>query len=265
MIIDVAIPVGIRKTFAYSVPVELRGRIGLGMRVLAPFGKKLVTGYVVGFLSQEPLGGFKLRPIKQLLESEPVFTESLVQTALWVSDNYFAPPGEVFRAIFPAGTQVSGERNISLTPKAAMLLNGGLRPAGLKSQEEALLDILVRETSITVKEICRQSALRDAETWIESLVAAHLATVDVTVEAPRVKIKEQLGVRLLPVNSGFARNSFSGSTKVLFSAHHWGGACSIAGAVALLQRLLQHGQDARTEEIGGNCSLKNSPRTGRVG
>jgi primosomal protein N' (replication factor Y) (superfamily II helicase) len=54
MIIDVAIPVGIRKTFAYTVPVEFRDRIGLGMRVLAPIGKKLLTGYVVGFLSQEP-------------------------------------------------------------------------------------------------------------------------------------------------------------------------------------------------------------------
>jgi primosomal protein N' (replication factor Y) (superfamily II helicase) len=197
MIIDVAIPVGIRKTFAYSVPAEFRDRIGLGMRVLAPFGRKLVTGYVVGFLSQEPLGGFKLRPIRQLLESEPVLTESLVQTALWVSDHYFAPPGEVFRAIFPAGTQVSGERKITLTPKAAMLLNGGLRPAGLKPQEETLLDILVSETSLTVKDLCDRSALRGAETWIESLTAAHLVTVDVMVEAPRVKIKEQLGVRLL--------------------------------------------------------------------
>ncbi len=197
MIIDVAIPVGIRKTFAYSVPAELRDRIGLGMRVLAPFGSKLVTGYVVGFLTQAPPGGFKLRPIQRLLDSDPVLADSLVETALWVADNYFAPPGEVFRAIFPAGTQVSGERRISLTPKAAMLLHGGLRPAGLKPQEDTLLDILARDNSITVKELCVRSAVRGAEAWIESLTAAGWVAVDITVEPAKVKIKEQLGIRLL--------------------------------------------------------------------
>mgnify|MGYP000621712018 CR=1 FL=1 len=39
--VDVAIPVGVRKTFAYSVPLELRDRIAAGMRVLVPFGRKL--------------------------------------------------------------------------------------------------------------------------------------------------------------------------------------------------------------------------------
>jgi len=34
--------------FAYSVPPEFRNRIAEGMRVLVPFGRKLLTGYVVG-------------------------------------------------------------------------------------------------------------------------------------------------------------------------------------------------------------------------
>ena len=51
-LIDVAVPVGVRKTFAYSVPPEFRERITVGMRVLVPFGRKLVTGYVVGILDR---------------------------------------------------------------------------------------------------------------------------------------------------------------------------------------------------------------------
>jgi primosomal protein N' (replication factor Y) (superfamily II helicase) len=199
--IEVAIPVGIRKTFAYSVPAEFKGRIGLGMRVLAPFGTKLVTGYVVGVLNQAPPGSFKVRAIRQLFESDPVISESLVETALWVSENYFAPPGEVFRAIFPAGTQVSGERKISLTPKAAMLLHGGLRPAGLKPQEDLLLDILAREDSMTARDLCAKCGIRGAEAWIESLTTAGLIAVDIAVEQPKVKAKEQLGIRILPDKS----------------------------------------------------------------
>jgi primosomal protein N' (replication factor Y) (superfamily II helicase) len=197
MFIDVAIPAGIRKTFAYSVPPELRDNIALGMRVLAPFGRKLVTGYIVGILDREQLGEFKVRPIRQLFDSDPVISAPLVATALWVANYYFAPPGEVFRAIFPAGTQVSAERKISLSPRAATLLGGGLRPAGLQPQEEAILDILFHENSMTAKELCARPGLRSAESWIESLAAAHLIDVDIAVDSPRVKTKEQLGIRIL--------------------------------------------------------------------
>ncbi len=217
MFIDVAIPVGIRKTFAYSVPPELRGRVSLGMRALAPFGRKLVTGYVVGFLDKTPPGEFKVRPIRQLLESEPAIPASLVETALWVAHHYFAPPGEVFRAVFPAGTQVSGERKISLAGRAAMLLHGGLKPAGLKPQEETLLDILAHERCLTVKELCDRSALKGAEAWIESLAAARWVEVEVEVERPRVRTKEQLGIRLLPADAESV-GGLAPSQKRLFSA-----------------------------------------------
>jgi primosomal protein N' (replication factor Y) (superfamily II helicase) len=239
MFIDVAIPVGIRKTFAYSVPSELQDRVALGMRVLAPFGKKLLTGYVVGFLDKAQLGEFKLRPIRQLLESEPVIPASLVETALWAAHYYFAPPGEVFRAIFPAGTQVSGERRVSITAKAATLLHGGLRPAGLKPQEEDLLDILVRETSMTVKDLCDRSGLRGAEAWIESLAAAHWVEVEIEVEQPRVKTKEQLGIRLLPADPQ-SIGSLTPAQKKLYSA-----LTSVAAPVSL-QELLRSCQSTHS-------------------
>ncbi len=141
--VDVAVPVGVRKTFAYSVPPEFRDRITIGMRVLVPFGRKLVTGYVVGILEEAQLGDFKLRAVRELLDPEAVASPSLVETALWVARYYFAPPGEVFRALFPTGTQVAGERTVALTIRAATLLGGGFRPQGLRPQEDVLLDILV--------------------------------------------------------------------------------------------------------------------------
>jgi len=157
--VDVAIPVGVRKTFAYSVPPEFRERIAAGMRVLVPFGRKLVTGYVTGILNQGQIGDFKLRAVRELLEPESTVPASLAETALWIARYYFAPPGEVFRALFPAGTQVSGERRVSLTPRAATLLSGGLRPPGLKPQEDALLEGRVgRKFSIGFEDIAGRLA-----------------------------------------------------------------------------------------------------------
>jgi primosomal protein N' (replication factor Y) len=195
--VDVAIPVGVRKTFAYSVPPAFRAKIAPGMRILVPFGRKLVTGYVIGSLTQEQIGDFKLKAVHDLLEPKPAITPALVETALWVSHYYFAPPGEVFRALFPAGSQISGERTVSLTSKTATLLQGGLRPIGLQPQEAALLNILAEENALSVKELVKRSGVRGAEAWIESLAAAHWIQLKTYLEAPKVKIKEQLSIRSL--------------------------------------------------------------------
>ena len=195
--VDVAVPVGVRKTFTYSVPPRFRDRIVEGMRVLVPFGKKLMTGYVVGFPLRSQIGKIKLRAVQDLLEQEPSISSALMETALWVAQYYFAPPGEVFRALFPAGTQISGERKASLTPKAATLLNGGLRPPGLTPQQDTLLDILTQGKSLPIKELAKKSALRDAESWIESLFTAQWIQIETSVVQPRVKDKKQLAVRLL--------------------------------------------------------------------
>jgi primosomal protein N' (replication factor Y) len=143
------------------------------------------------------VSGLKLRPVQSLLDSESAIPSSLVETAQWVAQYYFAPPGEVFRALFPSGTQISGERKASLTTKAATLIKGGLRPSGLQPQEEALLDILARDTSLTVRELSKRSGLRNAGAWIDSLARGRWIQFETSLEPPRVKAKEQLGIRML--------------------------------------------------------------------
>jgi primosomal protein N' (replication factor Y) len=195
--VDVAVPVGVRKTFLYSVPPQFRDKIAVGMRVLVPLGRKLVTGYIVGTPDSSQSGSFKVRAVQELLEPEPAIPPSLVETALWIASYYFAPPGEVFKALFPAGTQVSAARHVSLSPRAATLIHGGLRPVGLRPQEYRLLEALAQKKSMSVKELARCTALRNPDRWIESLAAACWIQVESSLERPKVKIKEQLSARIL--------------------------------------------------------------------
>jgi primosomal protein N' (replication factor Y) (superfamily II helicase) len=221
-IVDIAVPVGLRRTFAYSVPPEFRAQISEGMRVLVPFGRKVLTGYVVGFPDPSSLGKIKLRPVREPLESEPAIPAALVETALWVARYYFAPPGDVFRALFPAGTQVSGERQVSLTDKAATLLQGGLRPVGLRPQESAILDALSREQSLSIRELAAQCGLTGAEGWIESLAADQWVQLETVLEKPRVGIKEQLGIRVVNSSPELAAG-LPAAQKRLYAALHPGG------------------------------------------
>ncbi|MDR1728267.1 MAG: primosomal protein N' [Acidobacteriota bacterium] len=199
--VDVAVPVGLRKTFAYAVPPAMRGRVAPGMRVLVPFGRKPLTGYVVGFPGRDAVAGFRLKAVEDLLDQTPAITPELVRTALWVAEYYFAPPGEVFRALFPAGSETSGGRMTSLTPKASTLLLGGLRPSGLRRQEDALLDVLAAEGPLPVPELVKKAGVRGGESWLEPLEAAGWIRLETYRDSPKVKAKERLGIRRLGVGA----------------------------------------------------------------
>jgi primosomal protein N' (replication factor Y) (superfamily II helicase) len=55
--VAVAVPVG--GTFHYLAPPPLDSRLALGHRVLVPFGRRQVTGYVVGFPETAEVSGLK--------------------------------------------------------------------------------------------------------------------------------------------------------------------------------------------------------------
>ncbi len=198
---DVAVAVAIRKSFAYAVPEPLRGRAAVGMRVLVPFGRKLLTGFIIGLSDQPPGGEFRLRPIRELLDAAPVIPPSLVETALWIAERYFSPPGEVLKALFPAGTQVSGVRRVRIRPRIAQLLAGGLRPPGLRPAEIEVLETLAAAGSLTEAEVAARSEVADAARCIDALARASLVDVEVEVARPRVDTKEQLAIAALPATA----------------------------------------------------------------
>ena len=46
---EVALPVPIDQTFTYSVQEKMKDSAQVGIRVLVPFGKRKLTGYIVDF------------------------------------------------------------------------------------------------------------------------------------------------------------------------------------------------------------------------
>jgi primosomal protein N' (replication factor Y) len=90
-------------SFTYAVPEALGDAIREGARVLVPFGKRTVTGYVLGLsdTSSHP----SPRPIEALAEEPSLLLEHQVELARWISDYYAAPLAETVRAMIPPGVR----------------------------------------------------------------------------------------------------------------------------------------------------------------
>lgn len=98
MLVDVALPVPLARTFTYEVE---RGEARVGARVLVPFGRRRLIGWVVGH-AEQVLEGVRVRPVSAVLDPEPAIPEELLRLCRWVADYYVAPLGLVLRTALPA-------------------------------------------------------------------------------------------------------------------------------------------------------------------
>lgn len=108
-LVDIALPVPLDRTFTYLVPPELSGAVELGRRVLVPFGRKKLSGVIVGFPTSPP--PHTLRPLLDVLDSCPMFSDEMLQLTRWMAEYYLAPWGDVLKAASPQGASV-GTRQI---------------------------------------------------------------------------------------------------------------------------------------------------------
>lgn len=100
--IDVAIPLPLNQTFTYKVPAHLAQNTATGMRVLVPFGRRRITGYVIG-KKHENASNYKPKLILDLLDDIALFPPSMVSLFRWISGYYIHPIGEVIRTALPVG------------------------------------------------------------------------------------------------------------------------------------------------------------------
>lgn len=200
---DVAVPVGVRKTFAYAVPPDLRNHLFAGARVVVPFGRRLLTGFILKLSDRRPDGGFRLRSIRAVIDREAVLPEDLVATALNIARYYFSPPGLLISALFPAGSQVRGSEKARLSERAAEILRSGLPPPDLREDQIEVLRTLARAgSSMTLRQISERTGLRGVGPLVEQLLSTGWVCRDEEMERPRFTEKVQLGVRLRADGAG---------------------------------------------------------------
>lgn len=102
------LPVPLGGEFTYSIPEKLAGEVKFGRRVTAPFGRRKVTGFVVGLDEKAP-EGFAIRDIISVLDKDTeVFTPELLELARFISRMYLCPAGLALSAMVPSGKRETG-------------------------------------------------------------------------------------------------------------------------------------------------------------
>ena len=138
----------LKDAFTYGIPEHFRGQVPVGTRVLAPFGTRKITGYVVG-LTDHCEGDFETKFIEDLPDGAPVISEELLTLTRWVADYYNAGWGEVIKAALPGGIDEDHHEIFLLTDKG----EAALQQHALPKNALRILLTLQSKTSLNKKQI----------------------------------------------------------------------------------------------------------------
>ena len=105
LVLRVAIPSPLRTYFDYLPPRNISSKTASlmpGSRVIVPFGKRNILGFVLAHANGSNIGSMKLKAITRALDEEPTVSPTLLKTLIWASEYYQHPIGEVLSAAIPS-------------------------------------------------------------------------------------------------------------------------------------------------------------------
>ncbi|WP_027853773.1 primosomal protein N' [Marinobacterium litorale] len=101
MILRIALPTPLRRLFDYQLPLTVANVPKAGCRVRVPFGNRELIGLVVEITDQSELPLAKLKPVHEILDTEPVLDPHLFELTQWAARYYQYPEGDALCQSLP--------------------------------------------------------------------------------------------------------------------------------------------------------------------
>lgn len=185
MFVRVAIPIPSAKTFLYAVPEALVSGIAVGKRVLVPFGRRRLTGFIIETAADAACDQ-DIREIIALPDPESLFDEGDLAFYEWTARYYLHPLGKALGELLPGGIDVKSDRWLSLTtanePRESRLSAG---------QQEILTHLSLHAEGLPLSRLRKKTGRTDLYGDIRHLEAAGLIVSEDRLNRPAVQPKKE--------------------------------------------------------------------------
>ena len=183
------------RVFDYLIPENIQDNIQVGCRVLVPFGRasKKRQGVVVSLHNNK---NSKLKEISKLLDTTPVVTQEMLETAKFIKEHYFCTYYDAVKAMLPAGinykittlyTAVKSEET-PLTIYQKQVYDYLLKAKESVKEDKILADLGFSDKTV-IDELLQKGLLRKSEEAFRKTGDAMLKMVALTEETDVSSVK----------------------------------------------------------------------------
>ena len=188
---EVVFNLPLKDAFTYEIPLHFSGMVKKGMRVLVPFGRRRLTGYVIG-ISHHNEKNIPLKAIEEVPDSEPVISKELLSLTRWIADYYHSSWGEAIKAALPAGLDDTSLDKLYLTDQGLIALTEDTQSA----RATYILQILRSKKGLTSKQLERSLRKKYSPSTLAKLKRDGLVDVENKIKRSSLKYKYETVIRL---------------------------------------------------------------------
>ncbi len=161
----------------------------IGKRALVPFGRRQLTGYIIGFLDIPDIEN--IRDIMDILDTDPLFTPDDLSFYSWAASYYHYPLGKALHEILPGGIDLMSDR-IYKAERASSLLS-----EPLPERQQSILDLLEASpkgiSSKRLQNLFKSGPIRKD---IDALVSSNRVIIEECLKKPLIQKKMEQWVSL---------------------------------------------------------------------
>lgn len=157
-------PLPLYSTFTYSVP-ESMPQLGIGCRVLVPFGRKKYYTAIVTMIHNRKPEGYEVKEILSMLDDGPIVRHPQLKLWEWISKYYLCSEGDVYKAAVPSGLKVESETFVSADPDYEEGAEGEL-----SERERIILDLAASRDRVQLSELANATGFKNTEAIVSRMI-----------------------------------------------------------------------------------------------
>ncbi len=147
--VDVLLPLPVSRLYTYSVPAVYIKEIGIGRRVIVPFGKHKIYSAIIKKIHNFYPETEGLKEIQSVLDEHAVVNEKQFLLWEWMAGYYMCTQGEVMNSGLPASLKLQSETRIIAVDEAE---TGKVK---MTENEEIILSALREKKEMSIEEISK--------------------------------------------------------------------------------------------------------------
>jgi primosomal protein N' (replication factor Y) len=182
---DVLLGLPLSQTFTYIIPEPYQSLAQVGSRVLVPFQKRSLTGFIIKLRMRRKTRDYNLKEIQDVLDEKPVFSQDFLSFTCQLSEHYFSSWGEMLQSSLPPSFLLRSKARYVLTEKGKR----SAQDVSFSEEEKKILRLL-QKGGYTRRYIQRKTEAGSLASLLSKLERKGYIQIKTEIEKP-VHRKEQ--------------------------------------------------------------------------